>query len=43
MPLGVATLRDQFRDVDDDSARYALMSCYFEEKLADFALMTLLP
>ena len=37
VPLGVATLRDQFRDVDDDSARYALMSCYFEEKLADFA------
>ena len=37
VPLGVATLRDQFRDVEDDSARYALMSCYFEEKLADFA------
>ena len=37
VPLGVATLRDQFRDVQDDSARYALMSCYFEEKLADFA------
>ena len=37
VPLGVATLRDQFNDVDDDSARFALMSWFFEEKLADFA------
>ncbi len=36
VPLGVATLRDQFQDVDDDSARFALMSWFFEEKLADF-------
>ncbi len=37
VPLGVATLRDQFNDVEDDSARFALMSWYFEECLADFA------
>ena len=37
VPLGVATLRDQFRDVEDDSARYALMSWFFEENLAEFA------
>jgi exopolyphosphatase/guanosine-5'-triphosphate,3'-diphosphate pyrophosphatase len=37
VPLGVATLRDQFNDVEDDGARYALMSCFFEEKLANFA------
>ena len=37
VPLGVATLRDAFGDVNDDSARYALMSCFFEDKLADFA------
>ena len=37
VPLGVATLRDQFNDVDDDSARYALMSWFFEENLAEFA------
>jgi exopolyphosphatase/guanosine-5'-triphosphate,3'-diphosphate pyrophosphatase len=36
VPLGVATLRDQFDDVDDDAARFALMSCAFEEHLADF-------
>ncbi|MCC1491896.1 Ppx/GppA phosphatase family protein [Cognatishimia sp. F0-27] len=36
VPLGVATLRDQFSDVEADSARYALMSCFFEEHLADF-------
>ncbi len=36
VPLGVATLRDQFADVEDDQARFALMSWYFEEKLADF-------
>ncbi len=37
IPLGVATLRDQFDDVEDDTGRFALMSCYFEEHLADFA------
>ncbi|GAA3875524.1 Ppx/GppA phosphatase family protein [Celeribacter arenosi] len=36
VPLGVATLMEQFSDVDDDSARFALMSWFFEEKLADF-------
>ena len=36
VPLGVATLRDQFNDVQDDAARYALMSWYFEEHLAEF-------
>ncbi len=37
VPLGVATLRDQFSDVEDDAARFALMSWFFEENLADFA------
>ncbi|MBR9762943.1 MAG: Ppx/GppA family phosphatase [Rhodobacteraceae bacterium] len=37
VPLGVATLRDQFRDVEDDSARFALMSWFFEESLSEFA------
>ncbi len=37
VPLGVATLRDQYIDVEDDSARFALMSWYFEENLAEFA------
>jgi exopolyphosphatase/guanosine-5'-triphosphate,3'-diphosphate pyrophosphatase len=37
VPLGVATLRDQFIDVEDDAARFALMSWFFEENLADFA------
>ncbi len=37
VPLGVATLRDQFADVEEDAARFALMSWFFEEKLADFA------
>ncbi len=37
VPLGVATLRDQFHDVDDDSARFALMSWFFEESLTEFA------
>ncbi len=37
VPLGVATLRDQFRDVEDDGARFALMSWFFEESLAEFA------
>ncbi|WP_298835793.1 Ppx/GppA phosphatase family protein [uncultured Roseobacter sp.] len=37
VPLGVATLRDQFSDVEDDAARFALMSWFFEENLSDFA------
>jgi exopolyphosphatase/guanosine-5'-triphosphate,3'-diphosphate pyrophosphatase len=37
VPLGVATLRDQFSDVEDDAARFALMSWYFEENLTEFA------
>lgn len=37
VPLGVATLKDQFSDVEDDSARFALMSWHFEEQLADFS------
>ncbi len=36
VPLGVATLREQFGDVEDDAARFALMSWYFEEQLASF-------
>ena len=36
VPLGVATLRDQFNDVEDDAARFALMSWHFEEHLAEF-------
>jgi exopolyphosphatase / guanosine-5'-triphosphate,3'-diphosphate pyrophosphatase len=37
VPLGVATLKDQFNDVQDDGARFALMSWYFEEQLANFS------
>ncbi|HMS95725.1 MAG TPA: Ppx/GppA phosphatase family protein [Tabrizicola sp.] len=37
VPLGVATLKDQFIDVDDDAARFALMSWFFEEHLAKFS------
>ncbi|MEM9576295.1 MAG: Ppx/GppA phosphatase family protein [Pseudomonadota bacterium] len=37
VPLGVATLRDQFVDVEDDAARFALMSWFFEENLSDFS------
>ena len=37
VPLGVATLRDQFIDVEDDAARFALMSWFFEENLSEFA------
>jgi len=36
VPLGVATLKDQFADVEDDAARFALMSWFFEENLAKF-------
>ena len=37
VPLGVATLKDQFNDVEDDAARFALMSWFFEENLASFS------
>ncbi|MGV6840366.1 MAG: Ppx/GppA phosphatase family protein [Planktomarina sp.] len=37
VPLGVATLQEQFEDVDDDSGRFALMSLCFEEHLEKFA------
>ncbi len=37
VPLGVATLKDQFFDVEDDAARFALMSWFFEENLAKFS------
>lgn len=37
VPLGVATLREQFNDVEDDSARFALMSWHFEEQLKGFS------
>ena len=30
VPLGVATLKEQFNDVTDDSAKFALMSWFFE-------------
>ncbi len=36
VPLGVATLNDQFNDVDCDSARFALMSCAFEDAVMEF-------
>lgn len=36
VPLGVATLRDQFQDVEDDAGRFALMSWFFEENMATF-------
>jgi exopolyphosphatase / guanosine-5'-triphosphate,3'-diphosphate pyrophosphatase len=37
VPLGVATLKDQFIDVEDDAARFALMSWFFEENLSSFS------
>ena len=37
VPLGVATLKDQFYDVADDAARFALMSWFFEENLGEFS------
>ena len=36
VPLGVATLHDRYADVADDSARFALMSWFFEEQIAGF-------
>lgn len=37
VPFGVATLKDSFRDVDCDAGKFALMSCHFEEQLAEFS------
>jgi len=37
VPLGVATLLQRYSDVADDSARFALMACYFEDMLESFA------
>jgi exopolyphosphatase/guanosine-5'-triphosphate,3'-diphosphate pyrophosphatase len=36
VPLGVATLHERYADVADDSARFALMSWYFEEQIVSF-------
>jgi len=36
VPLGVATLHERYRDVDEDGARFALMSWLFEEHIAEF-------
>lgn len=36
VPLGVATLLQKYSDVDDDEARFALMSCAFEDALSGF-------
>jgi exopolyphosphatase/guanosine-5'-triphosphate,3'-diphosphate pyrophosphatase len=36
VPLGVATLHERYADVVDDSARFALMSWFFEEQIAGF-------
>ena len=36
VPLGVATLHQKYSDVDDDAARFALMSCYFEDQITNF-------
>ena len=36
VPMGVATLKDMFADVDDDCAKFALMSCCFEEQIDEF-------
>lgn len=40
IPLGVATLKEMYDDVADDGARFALMSWYFEEQLAEFSPYT---
>ena len=34
VPLGVATLHERYADVAEDSARFALMSWFFEEQIA---------
>lgn len=43
VPLGVATLKDQFADVAEDDARFALMSCHFEELLSEFSPYRMAP
>ncbi|WP_184008964.1 Ppx/GppA phosphatase family protein [Rubricella aquisinus] len=37
VPLGVATLHERFSDVREVRSRFALMSCYFEDEMAEFA------
>jgi len=37
IPLGVATLKDMYDDVEDDGGRFALMSWFFEEQMAEFS------
>ncbi|MGF1503381.1 MAG: Ppx/GppA phosphatase family protein [Paracoccaceae bacterium] len=37
LPMGVSTLGDRFAGIDDEAARYAAMSAYFEAALAPFA------
>ncbi|MCP5088989.1 MAG: Ppx/GppA family phosphatase [Rhodobacteraceae bacterium] len=36
VPMGVATLKDMFADVEEDCAKFALMSCFFEEQIDEF-------
>ncbi|MXU66267.1 Ppx/GppA phosphatase family protein [Oceanomicrobium pacificus] len=36
VPLGVATLHERYADVEDDAARFALMSWFFEENILEF-------
>ncbi|MEM7439094.1 MAG: Ppx/GppA phosphatase family protein [Pseudomonadota bacterium] len=43
VPLGVATLKDMFADVRDDGAKFALMSCAFEEEIDEFVPFEMTP
>lgn len=43
VPLGVATLKDMFSDVTDDGAKFALMSCAFEEEIDEFVPFDMMP
>ncbi len=36
VPFGVTTLKDQFNEVEEDKAAFAMMSWYFEEFIAQF-------
>ena len=36
VPLGVATLHQKYCDVEDENARFALMSCFFEDQILNF-------
>ncbi|MEL7216103.1 MAG: Ppx/GppA family phosphatase, partial [Pseudomonadota bacterium] len=36
VPLGVATLHEKYSDVRDSRSRFALMSCHFEDEMAEF-------